>query len=780
MTGGRTSPRSTRRYASRARRRASRCGGISFTEIGLRISIRSRSTTPASSRARLTRGLQISHQGLCLLLPSPSGATTITRTRAPGHRPERRRVSPLSTAGRRDRLEHSLGAPPRGRRGLRISPPPRGRQPPEDAGRRGGCDASATSVASSTTSFTRDASALQHLRDQLGLRLEGKVNGCPTLDQHGPGAHPKGEVYINFQDPKASRRRSRSSSAVTPGRRSAGTRTTRRRGYGWAGPFIGQPEIMKYQYVSDAPVDELQKSIIFDDYGRTDTFNYDIESGSTTSRCRSAGRADVPKNRIVVEGNSSSTTSRPTCHAVRREDDHGRRDRRQRHPRGRTEGRVHDAQLDEHRPGSSAVVAPGHASCGRSGGRECSQPVDGAGRRRASCFHVAVAASPRSHGCSFRPAASAVAALPEWGLGTTDVRRATALTRVSPPARPKAAFETTAARSDDPDFSDFSACTRAAVYSGFVTHTSAEGTAAFVVAEPSRSRSRRRPRPLRTARRTRAANVIYASTKHDPPFRMCRSPRARALGAGPGPAAEDATDRLPHQIATGYPGTAATELIRSRTARCRMPGSRCPSSAWRAFHPAHRRHRSGVERRSAHQRERRARRREHDAHSPAPRCSFAVPSLRRRHGPLRPRARRAQAPAQWMTAEFDKACTTPLRASLPPRSRGASPSSRTWRSRTGPRELLQLARTPIGADIRMHFIRPHMSATCAAASPHSSRFSLLRRWRRERQPRAWSLATRRRSRKRAGAPRGRDQQRSRHGAHVDLRYLAPGASRTER
>src|SRR5690606_3269969 len=36
----------------------------------------------------------------------------------------------------------------------------------------GGCDLSVGSAVSSTTSFTRDASALKHLRDQLGLMLE--------------------------------------------------------------------------------------------------------------------------------------------------------------------------------------------------------------------------------------------------------------------------------------------------------------------------------------------------------------------------------------------------------------------------------------------------------------------------------------------------------------------------------------------------------------------------------------------------------------------------------
>ena len=38
-------------------------------------------------------------------------------------------------------------------------------------------------------------------------------------------------------------------------------------GYGWAGPNIGNPKIMLYQYVAGAP-NELQASVMYDDYGR--------------------------------------------------------------------------------------------------------------------------------------------------------------------------------------------------------------------------------------------------------------------------------------------------------------------------------------------------------------------------------------------------------------------------------------------------------------------------------------------------------------------------------
>jgi len=166
-----------------------------------------------------------------------------------------------------------------------------------------GCDASVESAVSSTTSFTHDTAALQHLRDELGAFLGGERDGCPVLDSQSTGSHPRGTYAINFQDP-----------AGEPGASPLvvdGVEWTKigwdpydaDRGYGWAGPNIGDPSIMLTQYLSDAPVDELQRSIIYDDYGRTDTFNWDIENGSYVVTV-SIGFYDrtYSKNRVVVEG----------------------------------------------------------------------------------------------------------------------------------------------------------------------------------------------------------------------------------------------------------------------------------------------------------------------------------------------------------------------------------------------------------------------------------------------------------------------------------------------
>jgi hypothetical protein len=141
-------------------------------------------------------------------------------------------------------------------------------------------DQTVRSAVSSTTSFTRDAAAFKHLRDQLGSMLEGKRSGYPVLDAKPAGAHPRAATYINFQDPAG---QPTSSPLVASGHtwtKIGWEGYDAKQGYGWSGPYIGDPSIMLYQYLDDAPVDELQRSILYNDYGRVDTFNWDIENGT--------------------------------------------------------------------------------------------------------------------------------------------------------------------------------------------------------------------------------------------------------------------------------------------------------------------------------------------------------------------------------------------------------------------------------------------------------------------------------------------------------------------
>ena len=144
-----------------------------------------------------------------------------------------------------------------------------------------GCDASVASAVSSITAYTHDATALQHLRNQLGLRLENKVNGCPTLEAAAtPGSRPRAPYYVNFQDPAGE---PKADPLVVDGHtwlKVGWSPYDAKAGFGWAGPNIGNPTIMKTQYLADAPVSELQRSIVFDDYGRTNTFTFDVAPGA--------------------------------------------------------------------------------------------------------------------------------------------------------------------------------------------------------------------------------------------------------------------------------------------------------------------------------------------------------------------------------------------------------------------------------------------------------------------------------------------------------------------
>ena len=180
-----------------------------------------------------------------------------------------------------------------------------------------GCDATAKSAAASTTSFTRDSAALLHLRDELGYYLEGKRDGCPLLDSKPPGAHPRAEYYINFQDPAGE---PTANPLIVNGhtwQKIGWEAYDSKKGYGWSGPYIGDASIMLYQYLSDAPVDELQKSVIYDDYGRTDTFTWDIENGQYEVTV-SIGwyDHDYLKNKVFIEGQPlfdsvATTTAEP-------------------------------------------------------------------------------------------------------------------------------------------------------------------------------------------------------------------------------------------------------------------------------------------------------------------------------------------------------------------------------------------------------------------------------------------------------------------------------------
>lgn len=144
----------------------------------------------------------------------------------------------------------------------------------------------------------------------------------------------------------------------------------------------------------------------------------------------------------------------------------------------------------------------------------------------------------------------------EWASGPNDLRRTTAVVKVTPPALLKAALERAAAQSDDPDYAAFLRMHASGGFgSGFVMVHRANGkpvpllvTNRHVVAEAE------------TADVTFADGTTYASceilltsTKYDLAVLALPDSALRAVGHGLVPAKAGASDRLA-VVAAGYPG----------------------------------------------------------------------------------------------------------------------------------------------------------------------------------------------------------------------------------
>ncbi|MEO7595632.1 MAG: hypothetical protein ABI134_30730, partial [Byssovorax sp.] len=159
-----------------------------------------------------------------------------------------------------------------------------------DGSGAGGSSATSESTATSATSATVTATT------GTGTGT-GTGGGTPYM-----GVHPRAAYYINFQDPKGE-------PAIDPlvvdghtWAKIGWDAYDPKLGQGWAGPHLGDPAVMLYKYFPKAKVNELQKSVIYNDYGRVDTFNWDIENGTykvTVSIGFDTGT--YPKNKVVIE-----------------------------------------------------------------------------------------------------------------------------------------------------------------------------------------------------------------------------------------------------------------------------------------------------------------------------------------------------------------------------------------------------------------------------------------------------------------------------------------------
>jgi len=169
------------------------------------------------------------------------------------------------------------------------------------AGETVAVDTTVGSAAGSLTGWLKDPAAFMEVRKQLGRYIAGEIDQLPVVDT-GPSARPRGAYFINFQDPAGE---PSADPLVVDGNeymKIGWNPYDSGLAYGWYGENLGTDRVL-YTYLADAPVDDRQKSIIYDDWGRENTFEFDIENGlyEVTLSVGWNGRT-YSHHRVVIEG----------------------------------------------------------------------------------------------------------------------------------------------------------------------------------------------------------------------------------------------------------------------------------------------------------------------------------------------------------------------------------------------------------------------------------------------------------------------------------------------
>ncbi|MCB1159855.1 MAG: DUF4091 domain-containing protein [Leptospiraceae bacterium] len=162
-------------------------------------------------------------------------------------------------------------------------------------------DAQVNKIISGLTAYSRNSEYLYTLRKVIGQKLGGEISTIPELipsADHTRAEGSPGNYYINFQDPNSS---PESSPLVVDGKeymKIGWSQYNKTDGYGWYGDLTH----VKYQYLSSGS-NELQKSIIYDDWGRQKTFEFDLPNGtySVTVSVGWQGKT-YSHNKILIEG----------------------------------------------------------------------------------------------------------------------------------------------------------------------------------------------------------------------------------------------------------------------------------------------------------------------------------------------------------------------------------------------------------------------------------------------------------------------------------------------
>ncbi len=164
-------------------------------------------------------------------------------------------------------------------------------------------DPLADKIISGLTSYTRNDDFLYNLRRLIGLKVGGEISTIPDIQP--PPAHPRaegppGNYYLNFQDPAGE---PTANPLVVNGKSYLKIGWNEYTadpalGYGWYGDLTH----VMVQYLGSGP-NELQRSVIYDDWGRQKTFEFDLPNGTYNVTVSVGWQGKVyGHNQIEIEG----------------------------------------------------------------------------------------------------------------------------------------------------------------------------------------------------------------------------------------------------------------------------------------------------------------------------------------------------------------------------------------------------------------------------------------------------------------------------------------------
>ncbi len=140
-------------------------------------------------------------------------------------------------------------------------------------------DAQANKMITGLTSYTRNSEFAYNLRRLIGLKNGGEIATIPDINP--PPTHPRaegapGNYYINFQDPAG---QPTANPLVVNGKtymKIGSEDYNATDGYGWYSPPDAH---WMTTYLGSGP-NVLQRSILYSDYGRPATFEFDLPNGA--------------------------------------------------------------------------------------------------------------------------------------------------------------------------------------------------------------------------------------------------------------------------------------------------------------------------------------------------------------------------------------------------------------------------------------------------------------------------------------------------------------------